>query len=70
MRRESVLRVILVITLLGLSVMVLFVFDMQSRLPQILRWIHHHAWAGAVSYIAIYAAATGTFQMHDYGEVA
>lgn len=59
MRRDSVLRVIIVINLVGLSALVLFVFDVQSRLPEALHWIHHHIWAGAAAYVAIYAVATG-----------
>lgn len=58
MRRDSVLRVVIVINLVGLSALVLFVFDVQSRLPEALHWIHHHIWAGAAAYVAIYAVAT------------
>ena len=59
MRQSTVLRWLLVINIVGLSVLLAFVFDVESQLEAVLDWIARHSWLGASLFIVIYAASTG-----------
>ena len=58
--RSTVLRWLLCINIVGLSLLLAFVFDVESQLEATLEWIGRHQWLGASLFIAIYAASTGT----------
>jgi len=57
--RSTVLRWLLCINIVGLSILLAFVFDVESQLEATLDWIGRHPWLGASLFIAIYAASTG-----------
>jgi len=57
--RSTVLRWLLCINIVGLSILLAFVFDVESQLEATLDWIGRHPWLGASLVIAIYAASTG-----------
>ena len=59
MRQSTVLRWLLVINIVGISVLLAFVFDVESQLEVVLEWIARHSWLGASLFILIYAASTG-----------
>ena len=62
MQQSKALRLLLVINIVGLSVLLVFVFDVESQLEIVLEWIGRHSWLGASLFIIIYAASTGALR--------
>lgn len=60
MQRQHAWRVVLALNIIGVAILLLFLCDVQHRLPAAFQWVSVHRWVGAWIFIAIYAAATGT----------